>query len=124
MKKPLSVITAALVLFAGTATANAHTVLVYSNPKSGAIIKSLPKSITLRFAEPLLTLAGQVINKVSVTDQNGSVVTTGKNLSSGAVLTNTFKSIAAKKGIYRVSYRVSAQDGHVVIGSYTFTLKN
>jgi methionine-rich copper-binding protein CopC len=124
MKKAISAITAALVLFAGTATANAHTVLVYSNPKSGAIVKSLPKIITLRFAEPLLTLAGQVINKVSVTDQNGSIVTTGKNISKGMVLTNTFKSVVAKKGIYKVSYRVSAQDGHVVIGSYTFTLKN
>jgi len=124
MKKSLSAVTAALVLLIGAATANAHTVLVYSNPKSGAIVHSLPNSITLRFAEPLLTLAGQTINRVSVTDPKGVVVTSGKNISRGTLLTNAFNSVVAKKGIYKVSYRVSAQDGHVVIGSFTFTLKN
>jgi methionine-rich copper-binding protein CopC len=124
MRKRIWVATTAIFLTMGLSAANAHTVLVAANPSSGTLVKTLPKVITLRFAEPLLTLAGKVINRVSVVDPRGQVVTGVKNLTRGTVLTNVFTINSAQSGRYKVSYRVSAQDGHVVTGTYTFTLQN
>ena len=106
----------------GIATASAHTVLIASNPTKGAAIKVLPTKITLKFADPLLTLGKRAINVVVVSDSKVRVITTGKNLVKGAILTDPLSVANPIAGIYKVSYRVSAQDGHIVTGSYTFTL--
>jgi methionine-rich copper-binding protein CopC len=52
-----------------TATgASAHTVLVGSNPEVGGTLTSLPDSILLRFANPLVSIAGASVNRISVLD--------------------------------------------------------
>ena len=62
---------------AGISTASAHTVLIFSNPSKGATVRVLPAKITLKFAEPLLTLGKRAINKVVVTNPENFLVTTG-----------------------------------------------
>ncbi len=108
----------------GISTASAHTVLIASNPAKNATIKTLPSKITLKFADPLLTLGKRAINRVVVTGPKGTVVTTGKDQVQGAVLTDPLNVASAVNGSYKVSYRVSAQDGHIVTGAFTFTLQN
>ena len=124
MKKSITLLLTVAIIVVGTSTASAHTVLIASNPAKGSIIKVLPAKITLKFADPLLTLGKRVINMVIVTGPTSKVVTTGKDTVKGAVLTDSMITTHAAIGIYKVSYRVSAQDGHIVTGSFTFTLLN
>ncbi len=111
-------------LVMGTSSASAHTVLVASNPAKGSTIRVVPTMITLRFADPLLTLGKRAINNVLVFDPHNSPLGTGKTLVRGALITVQLAKPATLKGKYRVTYRVAAQDGHIVTGSFTFTLQN
>lgn len=124
MKQKISAVAIALCIFATAPAASAHTVLVSTNPVVGSIIKELPVQIILKFADPLLTLGKRVVNRVRVTAPNGQVISFNKNQTHGVTLINGVQTSSPHNGIYKVSYRVSAQDGHVVTGTYTFTLKN
>ena len=124
MKKLFIPAVAILLIAVGTATASAHTVLIASTPLKGSTVKVLPNKITLKFADPLLTLGKRAINLVVVTDPMNTVITTGKNLVKGAVLTDPIVDAKPLSGAYKVSYRVSAQDGHIVTGAFSFTLQN
>lgn len=124
MRKLLTSLLTIAIIAVGASTAFAHTVLIASNPAKGSAIKVLPVKITLKFADPLLTLGKRAINRVVVTNPNSQIVTTGKDLVKGAVLTDPVNVIHPVVGIYKVSYRVSAQDGHIVTGSFTFKLQN
>jgi len=119
----IALLTSALVL-SGVSVASAHTVLISSNPGKGSTIKIWPSKITLKFADPLLTLGKQAINKVVVTDPDNFLVSTGVTNVKGAVLTVPLVNVTPVTGKYKVSYRVSAQDGHIVTGSFTFKLQN
>ena len=110
-------------LIAGTASASAHTVLLSSNPAKGAAISHLPARVTLTFADPLLKIGSHAINKVVVTDPMSMVMTTGIDTVKGGVLTDPLTTSSATPGLYTVVYRVSALDGHIVTGKFTFTLK-
>ncbi len=124
MKKLFIGAIAILVIVVGTSTASAHTVLIASTPSKGSTVKVLPNKITLKFADPLLTLGKRAINLVVVTDPKNTVITTGRNLVKGAVLTDPIVDAKPLSGMYKVSYRVSAQDGHIVTGAFSFTLQN
>jgi len=113
-----------LCLIAQTPTASAHTVLISSTPAIGATIKELPSKITLRFADRLLTLGKRVINRVTVTNSRNSIITSKREVTQGFTLSNVLNHKSPHLGIYTVIYRVAAEDGHLVTGSYTFTLKN
>ena len=117
-------VTTIAIMIVGASVASAHTVLIASNPAKGSTIKVLPRKITLKFADSLLTLATRAINRVVVTNPHSKVVTTGKDIVKGAILTDPMIIANPIVGIYKVSYRVSAQDGHIVTGSYTFKLQN
>jgi len=119
----IALLTSALVL-SGVSVASAHTVLISSNPGKGSTIKIWPGKITLKFADPLLTLGKRAINKVVVTDPDNFLVSTGVTTVKGAILTAPLVNVTPVTGTYKVSYRVSAQDGHIVTGSFTFKLQN
>jgi len=124
MKKSLFSLLIFAFIVTGVSIASAHTVLIASNPAKGSTIKVLPTKVTLKFADPLLRLGKRAINRVVVTDPKSKVVTTGRDVVKGAVLTDPLNVVHPVVGIYKVSYRVSAQDGHIVTGSYTFKLRN
>ena len=123
MKKSAAVIFAVLLVIIGTPVACAHTVLIGSTPINGSKLQILPTKIILKFADPLLTIGKRAINRIVVTDPMNKVVTVGKDLVRGAVLTHSIVDATPINGVYRVSYRVSAQDGHVVTGAFSFTLQ-
>lgn len=113
-----------LCLIAQTPAANAHTVLISSTPAIGATIRVLPSKITLRFGDRLLILGKRVINRVTVTDSRNSIITSKREVTHGFTLSNVLNIKSPHHGIYTVIYRVAGEDGHLVTGSYTFTLKN
>ena len=124
MKKSLTSLLIFTFAVGGVSVASAHTELIASSPAKGSMVKVLPRKITLKFADPLLTLAKRSINRVIVTDPHSKVVTTGKDKVKGAILTDPMTIANPISGIYKANYRVSAQDGHIVTGSYTFKLQN
>lgn len=123
MRKSLLLIFAFLFVIGNTEVASAHAVLIGSTPAAGSKVHALPSKITLKFADPLLILGKKAINRVVVTDPNSVVVSTGSDAVKGAGLINLIVDPHPINGIYRVSYRVSAQDGHIVAGAFSFTLQ-
>lgn len=123
MKKFAFFIAAVLLVLVGTPVACAHTVLISSTPAQGSKFHSLPTKISLKFADQLLILGKKTINRVVVIDPRSVVITPGHDVVKGAVLTHSIVDASPLIGIYKVIYRVSAQDGHVVTGIFFFTLQ-
>ena len=124
MKTKIFLLSGALFLSLGVGQASAHTTLIASTPSKGAILKTAPSNISLKFEEPLLTLKGHIINKITLTDPKNANIALGKIVVSGASVTAQILTRVTTLGKYRVTYRVAAQDGHVVTGSFLFTLQN
>ena len=101
----------------------AHTQLIASTPVSGSTITRLPAQISLTFGDPLLILGKAALNQVHVSDPNGTFITSATSMVKGAVLRNVLRSKKILPGTYTVTYRVSAEDGHVVTGKFTFRLR-
>jgi len=119
--KKLAIASIALVLgFVVSPLAQAHTVLLSSDPGAGSTVKQLPEQVTLTFAGSLLTLGSKTINAVEVVDPMGQTITSPNNVVRGNVLTNVLSPSMVMSGTYRVIFRVAAQDGHVLNGSFNF----
>ena len=102
-------------------SASAHTVIVSANPEENAILEVLPSVISITFAEELIDIGDS--NSISVLDQAGSELALTKPLVSGSVLTSEL-SPKVEIGLFKVSYRAVAADGHVITGNYEFTVSS
>jgi len=99
--------------------ASAHTSLISADPAAYATVDVLPSAISLTFAEELVSIGKS--NSVSVIDESGVELASGKPEISGAVLSIKLSSTAVN-GLIKVSYRTVAADGHVITGEYQFTV--
>jgi copper resistance protein C len=97
--------------------ASAHDALVSTAPADGTTLDTAPTSIVLTFEEPPLTIG----MGVAVTAPDGSPVEAGKPTLAGSVITSTLPRLTAT-GQYAVSWRIVADDGHPVTGTFHFTL--
>ena len=102
--------------------AQAHAALESTMPAKGAIVSKTTSQVSMLFGEDILVIKGKNPNSISVTDSKGKKVSTGVAVVSGTKISNALKSPLAA-GKYTVKYRVVSADGHVVSGSYTFTVK-
>ena len=99
--------------------ASAHTVLISSDPAENSTIDALPSTISLTFAEELVSIGNS--NSISVKDESDVELASGKPEVSGAVLSINL-SPSEVKGVIKVNYRAVAADGHVINGGYQFTI--
>ena len=99
--------------------ASAHTVLASADPAINSTVVALPSTVSLTFADELIALGDS--NSISVTDENGTELTSGKAEVSGAVLSINLVASEAT-GVIKVDYRAVASDGHVIKGDYQFTI--
>jgi methionine-rich copper-binding protein CopC len=97
--------------------AAAHTDLVSSSPENGATLDAPPDQITLKFAEAVLTSGAQIV----ATSAKGTTVDLGPAEVAGAKVTAAWPADAAE-GRYKVSWRVSGDDGHPLKGTFAFTV--
>ena len=74
------------------------------------------------FGENILVLKDKNPNSLVVTDAQGKKVNKGNSVISGTKISSAL-SYPLKMGKYTVRYRVVSEDGHVVSGTYTFTVK-
>ena len=99
--------------------ASAHTVLTSADPAENSIVDTLPSAISLTFAEELVSIGNS--NSISVKDQSGVELASGKPEVFGAALSINLAP-SEVSGVIKVNYRAVAADGHVINGDYQFTI--
>ena len=107
---------------ASAPSASAHAALESTTPAKGAVVGKNTKQVSMIFGEEILVIKGKYPNSISVTNPQGVIVSTGVATVSGMKISESLKTplIAGK---YLVKYRVVSADGHVVSGSYNFSVK-
>ena len=73
-------------------------------------------------SKDVLVLQGKKPNSILVTNSSGKKVSLGNVTIAGAKITTALK-VPLSPGKHTVKYRVVSADGHVVAGSYSFTVK-
>ena len=112
----LAALAAGAVLSAGPVVpADAHTVLVSSSPKSGAVVPRLPRTVSLTFVAPLAKVL-----RAQVLDARGRDRAVSARLSPRFAGTVLIRTRSGPRGRYTVRYRVLSRDGHVVTGTIRF----
>ena len=102
--------------------AQAHAALESTVPAKGAVVAKTTNKVTMHFGEDILVIKGKNPNSILVSDSRGKKVSFGTTIISGANISSALKA-PLSPGKYTVKYRVVSADGHVVTGSYTFTVK-
>jgi len=97
--------------------ASAHDVFVGSTPAAGSTVATAPTCVTVSFEEPPLA-AGLAM---AVTAPDRIKATAGDPVLSGSTVTVPLVALTVS-GDYTVAWRVVADDGHPVTGTFTFTL--
>ncbi|HEV7172839.1 copper resistance CopC family protein [Pedococcus sp.] len=113
----LTVTFVAFVAIGAAASADAHDVLVSTNPANGAQVSRVPPTVTLRFDQTVLGLGTEVV----VTGPSGPV-----QVGKAGVVDNTVTERlqpGAPAGRYTVEWRVTSVDGHPVSGTFAFTAR-
>ena len=103
-------------------SAFAHAAIESTLPAKGAVVAQSTNKVVMQFGEELLVLEGKSPNSIIVSDSHGKKVSTGRVAISGTKISIALKA-PLNPGKYTVKYRVVSADGHVVSGSYTFTVK-
>ena len=106
----------------GVSGAFAHAQVEATSPLKGAVLTSSPKTVWIEFGEKLLVLDKNHINSLTVSDSSGKRIEKSPAIISGTRATTKLKDALAP-GKYVVKYRVVSEDGHVVNGSYFFSVK-
>ena len=118
MRRLLTVLLLASAALLGTvAPAQAHNVLISSDPRNGTELATGPEKITLTFDQPVR----QGFAQISVIGPDGARWEEGKT-----TVDRTKVSVGVKPlgpaGVYAVGYRILSSDGHPVSQKITFTL--
>lgn len=97
--------------------AAAHTALTASEPAADAALTAGPVRVTATFNEDLQpTFAA-----MTVVGPDGNLWSSGDPEVRGAVVSVAVRPLGPA-GRYTVNYRVTSADGHVVVGSWSFTV--
>ena len=119
MKRSWLVIAVVLAALTAVPSAFAHAILQESSPSNNAVVRTSPKTVSLRFNEAIETAFG------SIRVYNCS----GGRVDSGKLVRPTKDSVAVKidrtlaTGTYTVTWRVISADSHPVAGAFVFNVK-
>lgn len=108
----------ALVVGPWCVTAGAHARLVASSPSAEATVPTAPSEVRLTFDEPVTATD----DGVRVLGPDGTDLSTGPARSAGVESVVRGIDAGSVRGSVTVSYRVLSADGHVVTGSFTFSI--
>ena len=119
MKRSLLAIAVALAALTAPPAAFAHAILQESTPSNNSVVRTSPKTVSLRFNEAVETAFGSI----RVYDCSGGRVDSGKILrpSKDSVAVTIDRRLA--KGTYTVTWRVISADSHPVAGAFVFNVK-
>ncbi|GLW96518.1 copper resistance CopC family protein [Microtetraspora sp. NBRC 16547] len=118
MRRLLTVLLLACAPLLGVAApAQAHNVLVGSDPENGAQVSTAPKRITLNFDQPVR----KDFARIAVTGPDGATYEQGEITAKGDSVSIGLAPLGPA-GAYVIGYRIVSNDGHPVTGTITFTL--
>jgi copper transport protein len=113
------VLGAVLAAAAPVQSAGAHATLVGSDPAADSVVSIAPEVVRLRFDEPVSPVPGGL----RVLDPDGVEVGDGEaEVSPDGLVVEQAVGIGAVRGSFTVTYRVLSADGHVVGGSFVFSV--
>jgi len=124
MKKVLALLAVAVLTIHASPSAQAHSKITSFSPSPNAVVTELPSKVTIKFSEAPLTFKKKKVNLISVTNPEKILVSSGQTKVVGKALVIALSDQEAVPGKYRVTYRMASPDGHVVSGSYRFTLSS
>ncbi len=101
----------------GTAVAWAHAVRVAADPAPDTSLTTGPDQVSATFNEQLQSSFAAM----TVVGPDGNLWSQGDPRVQGAVVSVALRPLGPA-GTYTVNYRVTSADGHVVSGSWAFTL--
>ena len=104
-------------LTVGMAPAAAHSNQVGTSPEDGALLETLPETVRVDFDSPLLDMGVALV----VRDAGGASVAVGDPRLERQRISVDLDPDAGP-GEYTVAYRVVAEDGHTLEGSFGFTV--
>jgi copper resistance protein C len=107
----------------GQSPAQAHNVLVGSDPVVASTETSIPEDVKLTFNDPIM-VAGAAANQIVVKDPMGMVISSGRAHVAGRVISTVLSPKMIMNGRYTVLFRVVSADGHPVSSSYFFYVSN
>lgn len=96
--------------------ASAHADLVSTDPADGAVLQSVPESITLSFNSKIL----EGMAELAVTNSVGELVT-GIIAESAQTTATALWPVDLPGDTYKVAYRIVSEDGHPITGSFSFS---
>lgn len=112
-----TVLLIAAMAVSGTPAAWAHAVRVAADPAPDATVSAGPARVTATFNEQLQT----AFSAMTVIGPDGNLWSEGTPEVQGATVGVAVRPLGPA-GKYTVNYRVTSADGHVVSGSWSFTL--
>ena len=101
----------------GATPASAHTILTAADPAADATLSAGPKRVTATFNEDLQS----AFAAMTVVGPDGNLWSSGETEVRGPVASVGVRPLGPS-GKYTVNYRVTSDDGHVVSGSWSFTV--
>ena len=106
-----------IIAITGAAPASAHTVLTATDPAADATLSAGPTRVSATFNEDLQT----TFAAMTVVGPDGNLWSSGETEVRGPVASVGVRPLGPS-GRYTVNYRVTSDDGHVVSGSWAFTV--
>jgi copper resistance protein C len=102
---------------AGAGVASAHATRLATDPVENAELTKAPEKVSAMFNEALQPSFAAM----TVVGPDGNLWSTGDAQVDGAVVSVGVRPLGPS-GTYTVNYRVTSADGHVVSGSWSFTM--
>ncbi len=103
-------------------SASAHTSITNTTPIYKSTIAEMPPELSIEFSGPLMVIGDKVINSIEITQPDGSELPIGRTNVQLNKLSVAIPQGEYLDGTYLISYRVVAEDGHSVSGSYELYL--
>lgn len=116
----LSLSLVSLVLSSGPVFA--HSDELITSPKAGSTVEAAKISISVEFAEELLTGDEAISHEVVITNSEGAIIPALCAIADGFAL-NTVAAID-QPGEYKVNWRTVSADGHPTSGDFSFSVVN
>ncbi len=107
----------AALLFVGTPTAAAHSVLIGSSPENESSVDAGPDTASVTFNEAVQ----EQFASLTVVGPDGNLWSEGDPRVEGPTVTVDLRELGPA-GTYTIAYRVTSADGHPVSGTQTFEL--
>ena len=111
----------AVVLFSSPINAFAHGEITQATPAADSTVIAAPSEVSIEFDGKLQTLGNATVNSITVTDDQGQVISDPVSVISGTKISNKLL-LTDVTGLVSVHYRIVSEDGHPVEGDYSFTV--